>query len=107
MKKRFVVLATAFGASAVLFSAALGQTKRTEVSFLYGLGGELGKAIEVMIKDFNDSQSEITIKGEFSGRDYEAVVQKALAGIAAGAPAATIISSESCPRASPTRCAAP
>jgi sn-glycerol 3-phosphate transport system substrate-binding protein len=94
MKKRFLALATAFGAGALLVGAASGQTKRTEVTFLYGLGGELGKAIEVMIKSFNESQSEVTVKGEFSGRDYEAVVQKALAGIAAGAPAADILQLE-------------
>ena len=34
MKKRFVVLATVFGASAVLLGGAYGQTKRTEVTFL-------------------------------------------------------------------------
>ncbi len=94
MKKRFVAMAAAFGAGAVLLGGALGQAKRTEVTFLYGLGGELGKAIEVMIKGFNESQSDITVKGEFSGRDYEAVVQKALAGIAAGAPAADILQLE-------------
>jgi sn-glycerol 3-phosphate transport system substrate-binding protein len=94
MKKRFLALATAFGAGALLVGAASGQAKRTEVTFLYGLGGELGKAIETMIKGFNDSQSEVTVKGEFSGRDYEAVVQKALAGIAAGAPAADILQLE-------------
>ncbi len=94
MKKRFLALATIFGAGALLVSNAQSQAKRTEVTFLYGLGGELGKAIETMIKSFNDSQTEVTVKGEFSGRDYEAVVQKALAGIAAGAPAADILQLE-------------
>jgi sn-glycerol 3-phosphate transport system substrate-binding protein len=94
MKKRFLVLASAFGAGAVLLGGALGQAKRTEVTFLYGLGGELGKAIEVMIKGFNDSQNEITVKGEFSGTNYEGVVTKALAGIAAGAPSADILQLE-------------
>ena len=94
MKKRLMVLATAFGAGALLIGGASGQTKRTEVSFLYGLGGELGKAIEVMIKSFNESQDDVTVKGEFSGSNYEAVVQKALAGIAAGQPAADILQLE-------------
>lgn len=94
MKKRFIVLATAFGAGAVLLGGALGQAKRTEVTFLYGLGGELGKAIEVMIKGFNESQNDITVKGEFSGNNYEGVVTKALAGIAAGAPSADILQLE-------------
>ena len=94
MKKRFVALATAFGFGAILLGGAQGQAKRTEVTFLYGLGGELGKAIEVMIKGFNESQSEVTIKGEFSGSNYEGVVTKALAGIAAGAPAADILQLE-------------
>jgi sn-glycerol 3-phosphate transport system substrate-binding protein len=94
MKKRLIVLGAALSAGAVLVGSAFGQAKRTEVTFLYGLGGELGKAIEVMIKSFNESQSEVTVKGEFSGSNYEAVVQKALAGIAAGAPAADILQLE-------------
>ena len=94
MKKAHVGLLVAFGLGAAVVSSGLAQPKRTEVTFLYGLGGELGKAIETMIKGFNESQTEVTVKGEFSGRDYEAVVQKALAGIAAGAPAADILQLE-------------
>ena len=94
MKNSTIGLLVALGLGAVAISSSLAQSKRTEVTFLYGLGGELGKAIEVMIKTYNESQSEVTIKGEFSGKDYEAVVQKALAGIAAGAPAADILQLE-------------
>lgn len=94
MKKRYAALAVTLGAGALMISSGIAQQKRTEVTFLYGLGGELGKAIEVMIKNFNDSQQDVTIKGEFSGKDYEAVVQKALAGIAAGSPAADILQLE-------------
>ncbi len=94
ISKRYVALALAFGTGALLVSGSLAQQKKTEVTFLYGLGGELGKAIEVMIQNFNAAQEDVVIKGEFSGRDYEAVVQKALAGIAAGSPAADMLQLE-------------
>ncbi|PNY81320.1 ABC transporter substrate-binding protein [Deinococcus koreensis] len=63
---------------------------KTEVTFLYGLGGELGKAVESMVADFNAAQGDVTVRTEF-GNNYEGVVQKALAGIAAGQPAADIL----------------
>lgn len=66
---------------------------KTEVTFMYGLGGELGKAIEKMIKQFNTSQNDVVVRGEFAN-DYEGVVQKALAGIAADQPAADILQLE-------------
>ena len=42
----------------------LGSTAsaKTEVSFLYGLGGELGKAVESMVADFNASQSDVVVR---------------------------------------------
>ncbi|WP_291424916.1 ABC transporter substrate-binding protein [Deinococcus sp.] len=66
---------------------------KTDVTFMYGLGGELGKAIESMIKQFNAAQNDVTVRGEFAN-DYEGVVQKALAGIAAGQPSADILQLE-------------
>ncbi|ACO48107.1 ABC transporter substrate-binding protein [Deinococcus deserti] len=73
----------------------LGSTAsaKTEVTMMYGLGGELGKAIESMIKEFNASQNDVVVRGEFANT-YEGVVQKALAGIAAGQPAADILQLE-------------
>ncbi len=76
-----------FTAALLLGSSA---SAKTEVTFLYGIGGELGKAVESMVKDFNDSQSDVLVRTEF-GNNYEGVVQKALAGIAAGQPAADIL----------------
>lgn len=81
----------------ITVSAALllgsSASAKTDVTFLYGLGGELGKAVEVMIKDFNASQNDVVVRGEF-GNNYEGVVQKALAGIAAGQPAADVLQLE-------------
>lgn len=92
MKKSLVILsALAAGITAASFTAA--QSKPVEVSMVYGLGGELGKAIEVMIKSFNDSQKEVVVKGEFANT-YEGVLQKALAGIAANQPAGDILQLE-------------
>ena len=76
-----------FTAALLLGSSA---SAKTEVTFLYGIGGELGKAVESMVKDFNDSQGGVLVRTEF-GNNYEGVVQKALAGIAAGQPAADIL----------------
>jgi sn-glycerol 3-phosphate transport system substrate-binding protein len=81
--------------SATLLTATLLSTAsaKTEITFLYGLGGELGKAIESMIKDFNAAQNDVTVRGEFAN-NYEGVVQKALAGIAAGQPAGDVMQLE-------------
>lgn len=65
----------------------------TEITFLYGLGGPLGQGILEMIADFNKSQNDVVVRGEF-GNNYEGVQQKALAGIAAGTPAADILQLE-------------
>lgn len=81
-------------ACAIALGLASPAVAATEVTLLYGLGGELGKAIEAMIKSYNASQNEVVVRGEFSGSNYEAVVQKALAGIAAGSPAADILQLE-------------
>jgi len=90
MKKYGIVLALT---TALVVSSGGAQTQPVQVSFVYGLGGELGKAIEVMIKDFNDSQKEVVVKGEFANT-YEGVLQKALAGVAAGQPAGDILQLE-------------
>ncbi len=42
-----------------------------EVDFWYSLGGENGEVIEGMIKDFNESQDKIVVKGTFQGDYYE------------------------------------
>ncbi len=93
MKIRFGILATlAMGATAAV-GISQAQPKPTEVSFVYGLGGELGKAIETMVKAFNDSQKDVVVKGEFAN-SYDGVLQKALAGIAANQPAGDILQLE-------------
>jgi hypothetical protein len=88
--KRPLLLLSALSAALVFGGSA---SAVTEITFLYGLGGELGKAIESTIKDFNASQKDVVVRGEFANT-YEGVVQKALAGIAAGQPAADILQLE-------------
>lgn len=83
---------TLFALSATLLLSSPASAA-TQITFLYGLGGELGKAIESTIKEFNASQKDVVVRGEFAN-NYEGVVQKALAGIAAGQPAADILQLE-------------
>lgn len=77
-----------------LLLAGLGLAQsRTEVTLLYGLGGRLGEIIRATVDTYNKSQNEVTVRAEFAN-SYEGVLQKALAGIAAGQPAADILQLE-------------
>lgn len=76
----------------LLMGLGLAQPK-TEVTFLYGLGGRLGEIIRATVDTFNKSQNEVAVRAEFAN-SYEGVLQKALAGIAAGQPAADILQLE-------------
>lgn len=82
----------ALGALAVIGSSAMAQ-QRTEITLMYGLGGRLGEIIRETIDRYNKSQNEVTVKGEFAN-SYEGVLQRALAGIAAGQPAADLLQLE-------------
>lgn len=57
--------------------------KPIEIDFWYSLGGDNGKIIEGMVKDFNESQNEIVVKPTFQG-DYYENHTKVLAAVAAG-----------------------
>lgn len=87
MRKRWIALGLALS-----LTPALAQG-RTEITLMYGLGGRLGEVIRSTIDNFNKSQNEVTVKGEFAN-SYEGVLQKALAGIAAGQPAADLLQLE-------------
>lgn len=88
MKKFLMVL----GALAAIGSSGLAQ-QRTEITLLYGLGGALGESIRATVDRFNQSQDEVTVRAEFAV-SYDGVLQRALAGIAAGQPAADLLQLE-------------
>ncbi|MGN1401186.1 MAG: ABC transporter substrate-binding protein [Bacillus sp. (in: firmicutes)] len=48
---------------------------RTEISFWHAMSGAGQEAIEEVVKDFNDSQDEYTVKAEFQGT-YEELLPK-------------------------------
>jgi len=40
---------------------------RTEISFWHALDGQLGEAVEVLVKQFNDSQGDVEVKAVYKG----------------------------------------
>lgn len=87
--KRFLM---AIGMLVIIGSAALAQ-QRTEITLMYGLGGRLGEIIRETVNRFNQSQNQVTVRAEFAV-SYDGVLQRALAGIAAGQPAADLLQLE-------------
>lgn len=83
----------ALGVATVLGTPGLAQSKPVEITLMYGLGGRLGEVIRATIDRYNKSQNEVVVRGEFAD-SYEGVLQKALAGIAAGQPAADLLQLE-------------
>jgi sn-glycerol 3-phosphate transport system substrate-binding protein len=55
------------------------------VEFWYSLGGDRSELVQGMIKDFNDSQQDVIVKGIFQGNYYDTSA-KIQAAIAAGSP---------------------
>jgi sn-glycerol 3-phosphate transport system substrate-binding protein len=49
--------------------------KPVEITFWHGMGGNLGVALDKLVKDFNDSQKDIVVKSQFQG-DYDAALNK-------------------------------
>ncbi|WP_315081681.1 ABC transporter substrate-binding protein [uncultured Clostridium sp.] len=69
----------------------LSSNGKIQVEYWYGLGGKLGKNMENIISDFNDSQDKYEVKG-ISQEDYDATFKNLQAGIAAKkAPALAIL----------------
>lgn len=56
---------------------------RIHVVFWHGFAATLGEAIEKLITEFNESQSEIFVEGQYQG-SYEDTVQKLTASLIAG-----------------------
>lgn len=54
-----------------------------QIDFWYSLGGDNGKIIESMVKEFNESQDKIIVKPTFQG-DYYENHTKVLSAVAAG-----------------------
>ena len=81
MKKRFLAAATL--AATALTVAGLAQSTRVTVDFWYALGGSIGEQVEAQIKDFNASQTAVTVKGQYVG-SYDDGINKFRATLQAG-----------------------
>ncbi len=85
MKKRLGSTLLAIMVSASMLSGC--ATKKTDstttnakaqhvnITFWHGMGGNLGVSLNKLVKDFNDSQSNITVTDQFQG-DYDAALNK-------------------------------
>lgn len=71
---------------------ATAETQRTEIEFWFGLGGGLGEAMDDIIETFNNSQSEVFVKGVKQG-DYGETSRLLQAAAAAGQVPATLLMS--------------
>lgn len=69
------------------------STERVSIDFWYGLGSVAGETMEEIIKEFNESQENVTVKG-VQQADYSETWQKVQASLAAqNAPAVFIAQS--------------
>lgn len=66
--------------------------KPVELKFWYAYGGNLGKASEELVNQFNESQNKIRVTAQFQGANYAALNSKLQAAVVAGnAPDVTVI----------------
>jgi sn-glycerol 3-phosphate transport system substrate-binding protein len=73
-----------FAGLLVGLSVALGQQQsKTTIEFWHSMGGVLGEATEGLVKQFNDSQTGVTIKSTYVC-SYDDGINKLLAGLRAG-----------------------
>lgn len=88
MKKRLVSTLLAVMVSASMLSGCGSATKQASsktvtgakaehvnITFWHGMGGNLGVSLNKLVKDFNDSQKNITVTAQFQG-DYDAALNK-------------------------------
>jgi len=87
MKKRLVSIILAVMVSATMLSGCSSATKQANstttngkaehvnITFWHGMGGKLGVSLNKLVKDFNDSQTNITVTAQFQG-DYDAALNK-------------------------------
>ncbi|NFG24791.1 ABC transporter substrate-binding protein [Clostridium botulinum] len=68
----------------------LGSNGKIKVEYWYGLGGKLGKNMDNIINDFNNSQDKYEIKG-ISQEDYDATFKNLQAAIAAKKTPALVV----------------
>ena len=81
MKKRICVISLVL----CIFLLGTGAVScKTKLMFWYSLGGYNGTVIESLVKDFNNSQSDILVEAQYMGNHTE-IVQKLLASIAGNA----------------------
>ncbi|MBY6794647.1 extracellular solute-binding protein, partial [Clostridium botulinum] len=96
LKKGFVI-GLALTISIGLISCKTGKSKETlgsngkiKVEYWYGLGGKLGKNMDNIINDFNNSQDKYEVKG-ISQEDYDATFKNLQAAIAAKKTPALVV----------------
>lgn len=88
MKKRLVSTMLAVMISASILSGCGSEAKQSSsktvtgakaehinITFWHGMGGNLGVSLNKLVKDFNDSQKNITVTAQFQG-DYDAALNK-------------------------------
>ncbi|MBU3175570.1 ABC transporter substrate-binding protein [Clostridium estertheticum] len=88
MKKRLVSTMLAVMVSASMLSGCGSEAKQASskavtgakaehvnITFWHGMGGNLGISLNKLVKDFNDSQKNITVTAQFQG-DYDAALNK-------------------------------
>ncbi|MCB2295581.1 ABC transporter substrate-binding protein [Clostridium algoriphilum] len=86
MKKRIISTILAVVVSASMLGGCGSKTKQAgsttnakaehvDITFWHGMGGDLGVALNKLVKDFNDSQTNITVTAQFQG-DYDAALNK-------------------------------
>jgi sn-glycerol 3-phosphate transport system substrate-binding protein len=68
------------GTLVALSMALAQQNAKTEIQFWHSMGGVLGERVEGLVKDFNDSQTNTTVKSTYVG-SYDDGINKLLAGI--------------------------
>ena len=56
-------------------TATNAKAEHVNITFWHGMGGNLGVALNKLVKDFNDSQTNITVTAQFQG-DYDAALNK-------------------------------
>ncbi|MBN1538320.1 MAG: ABC transporter substrate-binding protein [Anaerolineales bacterium] len=84
-----MLLATACSGGQATESSSSGSTAKIDadghitIEFWYALGGDTGKVVEEMVKQFNESQSEITVNATYQG-DYASAMAKVWSAVSAG-----------------------
>ena len=84
------LLAGCSGGDSAKENGTTGDGKPVEMEFWYGLGSIAGETMQEIIKEFNESQDEVVVKG-VQQADYDETWQKVQAALAAKNPPAVFI----------------